>query len=197
MKPSLIACSAARPWDWNGRAIMTGTMNKNGADAKALENGAFWERVAPIEKKLFNFLRKALNFSEDSADLFQEVVLRAWKYFPTYDRERDFSTWIFAIAHNEIKKHFRRRRGDRALLSLEQLASDPAAPAADPDVELVHGAARTLPARQREVFFLHYYNGFSVAETAAICGLRQGNVKFILNRGREAVRRALEVRHEK
>ena len=53
-----------------------------------------------------------------------------------------------------------------------------------------------LPA-QREVFFLFYYNRFSIAEIAAICSLRQGNVKFILNRGREAVRRALEADHEK
>jgi len=191
-----MACSAGAPMEMAGRAIMTGILKKDEAEAVAREKESFWELLASLDKKLFNFLHKSLGFSEDSADLYQEVVLRAWKYFPSYDRGRSFSTWIFTIAHNEVKRYFNRRRENRTL-PLALLASDPAAPAADPDVALVHEAARLLPARQREVFFLFYYNRFSVAEVAAICGLSQGNVKFILNRGREAVRDALEVRHEK
>ncbi len=163
----------------------------------AEEKELFWELLASLEKKLFNFLHRALNLSEDSADLYQEVVIRAWKYFPSFDRGRSFSSWIFAIAHNEVRKYFNRRKG-QALVPLAQLAAEPAAPAGeDPAVALIYGAARQLPARQREVFFLFYYNQFSIAEIAAICSLRQGNVKFILNRGREAVRRALEATHEK
>ncbi len=161
------------------------------------ESGSFWELLAGVEKKIFNFLHKALNFSEDSHDLYQEVVIRAWRYFPSFDRQRSFSTWIFAIAHNEIKKHFNKRKTDRSVIPLALLAVEPAAPAADPDLALIQAAAGRLPLRQREVFFLFYYNRFSIAEIAVICGLRQGNVKFILNRGRQAVRRALEVNHEK
>ena len=81
------------------------------------------------------------------------------------------------------------------MIPLAQLPSEPAAPDADPDVALIYGAASLLPLRQREVFFLFYYNRFSLAEIAAICSLSQGNVKFILSRGREAVRKALEARH--
>ncbi len=204
MKQWPLACSATSPCELNGRAIMPQIMKNSGVDTMERENGAFRELVAPLEKKLFNFLHKSLNFSEDSADLYQEVVLRAWKYFPSFDRERSFATWIFAIAHNEIKKHFNRRKGDQGVIPLALLAADPAVPAADPavpaadpTVALIYGAARQLPARQREVFFLFYYNQFSIAEIAAVCGLRQGNVKFMLNRGRDAVRRALEAQNEK
>lgn len=162
------------------------------------ERELFWELVVSVEKKLFNFLHKALNFSEDSKDLYQEVVIRAWRYFPSFDRKRSFSSWIFAIAHNEIKKHFNRRREDHKVIPLALLAKEPASPAAeDPAVALIYGAARQLPLPQREVFFLFYYNQFPIAEIAGICALSQGNVKFILNRGREAVRRALEATHEK
>ena len=172
-------------------------MKKGGSEAMEREDGSFWEHVATLDKKLFNFLHRSLNFSEDSSDLYQEVVLRAWKYFPCFDARRSFSCWIFAIAHNEIKKYFNQRKESRAVIPLPLLKNDPAAPAVDPDVELVYGAARRLPRRQREVFFLFYTNRFSVAEIAAICSLSRSNVKFILNRGREAVRRALEVSHEK
>ncbi|MCX6557646.1 MAG: RNA polymerase sigma factor [Candidatus Aminicenantes bacterium] len=172
-------------------------MKKNRVEALAQENNSFWELVAPVEKKLFNFLRKALNFSEDSNDLYQEVVIRAWRYFPSFDRQRSFSTWIFAIAHNEIKKHFNQRKKEQTVIPIDLLLKEPAAPADDPDLALIYGTARQLPPRQREVFYLFYYNGFSIAEIAAICGLRQGNVKFILNRSREAVRLALETNNEK
>ena len=161
------------------------------------EEELFWELLASLEKKLFNFLHRALNFSEDSSDLYQEVVIRAWRYFSSYDRRRSFSTWIFSIAHNEIKKYFNGRKISRSVISLSALGKEPAALAADDDLASIHDAARRLLPRQREVFYLFYYNSFSIAEIAAICGLRQGNVKFILNRGRRAVREALEATHGK
>lgn len=176
---------------------MVQSMKKDALEVKAEETASFWELLAVQEKKLFNFLHKALNFSEDSSDLYQEVVIRAWKYFPSFDRKRNFSAWIFAVAHNEIKKYFKKRKAYQSVIPLALLAVEPSAHADDPAVALIHGAAMRLPPRQREVFFLFYYNKFSIAEIAAICRLRQGNVKFILSRGREAVRQNLEATHEK
>lgn len=191
----ILAVAAAGPL--NGHAIMADDEKTGLSKVMSEEKDLFWQLLAGLEKKLFNFLHRALNFSEDSRDVYQEVVIRAWKYFPSFDRRQSFSTWIFTIAHNEIKKHFKRRKKEQRVISLELLAADPPAPAADPGVALIFAAARRLPLRQREVFFLFYYNKFSIAEIAAICGLRQGNVKFILSRGREAVRRDLEAVHEK
>jgi RNA polymerase sigma-70 factor (ECF subfamily) len=196
MKDWQLTFSASKPWALPGRAIMVQSMKKGTSEIMAQENELFWELMVSLEKKLFNFLHKALNFSEDSKDLYQEVVIRAWRYFPSFDRQRSFSTWIFAIAHNEIKKYFKKRKAGLPVISLTLLTVEPAAPADDPAVALIYDAARQLPLRQREIFFLFYYNRFSIAEIADICGLRQGNVKFILNCSREAVRRALEASHE-
>ena len=188
------AAAAAAP---AGRAIMGPSMKQGEEAAEERAGDLFWSLLAGQEKKLYNFLRRALNFSEESADLYQEVALRAWRYFPSFDRSRSFPAWLFAIAHNEVRTYYRRRRMELGTVSLDSLASVPAAPAPDPDAALVLDAAARLPLRQREVFFLFYCDRFSVAEIAAICGLREGNVKFILNRGREAVRQALEARDEK
>lgn len=167
------------------------------AEAMEREKESFWRLLASLEKRLFNFLHKALNFSEDSSDLYQEVVLRAWRYFPSFERRGSFSSWIFAIAHNEIKSYFRKHKRDQAVIPLSRLVAEPAAPVDDPAIRMIYGAARRLPPRQREVFFLFYYNRFSIVEIAEICSLSLGNVKFILSRGREAVRAALEATHEK
>jgi RNA polymerase sigma-70 factor (ECF subfamily) len=197
MKDWQLILFASKPWALPGRAIMIEGLNRGTAKTMAKEKELFWELMASLEKKLFNFLHKALNFSEDSKDLYQEVVIRAWRYFPSFDRQRSFSTWLFAIAHNEIKKYFNSRKESRTVIPLGLLAVEPIAPANDPTVALIYDAAKRLPLKQREVFFLFYYNRFSIAEIAAICGLRQGNVKFILSRGREAVRLVLEATHEK
>jgi DNA-directed RNA polymerase specialized sigma24 family protein len=106
MKDWQLAFSASKPWQLPGHAIIMERLNGETAKTMTAEKELFWELEAALEKKLFNFLHKALNFSEDSKDLYQEVVIRAWRYFPSFDRQRSFSTWIFAIAHNEIKRHF-------------------------------------------------------------------------------------------
>ncbi len=194
MKSCRLTCAAIAQPGVPGRAIMATIMGKGEERLCDQEADPFWNFLAGHEKKLFNFLRRALDFSEDSADLYQEVVLRAWRYFPSFDRERSFPAWLFAIAHNEVKKHYNRRR-DARVVPLERLAGDPAAPAPDPDAALVLDVAGRLPDRQREVFFLFYCDRFTVAEVSGICGLSQGNVKFILNRCRRAVRKALEIRN--
>lgn len=189
-----LRCPAIATLNMPGHAIMERIMGGNEQEREQRAEDPFWGSLAGQEKRLFNFLRRSLHFSEDSADLYQEVVLRAWKYFPSFDRSRSFPAWLFAIAHNEVKKYFRRHRAGR-VVPLERLASDPAAPVPDPDAALVLEAAARLPERQRQVFFLYYSGRFTVAEIAAICGLGQGNVKFILNRGREAVKKLLENRN--
>jgi len=197
MKEWLLTCSVSAQCEVPGHAIMVNGWNGEMAGTMADEKELFWELLAILQKKLFNFLHRALNFSEDSQDVYQEVVIRAWKYFSSFDRQQNFSTWIFTIAHNEMKKYFNQRQKEQKVIPLELLVADPPAPVDDPTVALIYGAARQLPLRQREVFFLFYYNKFSIAEIAAISGLRQGNVKFILSSGREAVRRALEAKNEK
>ena len=52
--------------------------------------------------------------------------------------------------------------------------------------------AGTLKPRQREVFFLYYYNGFNISEIAAITGLTEVNIKFILYQARKAVKVIME-----
>jgi RNA polymerase sigma-70 factor (ECF subfamily) len=155
----------------------------------------FEEFLAPVEKKLYNFVRKASGFSQECGDLFQDVVLRAFKYFSSFDRKRSFSAWIFAIAHNEIKKFYQSRKESEAVASLSDLPVDPPAAASNPDIEVVYAVARRLPPKEREVFFLYYDDDFSVAEIASITGLSSGYVKFILHEARQSIKQILEVPH--
>lgn len=166
------------------------------AAAPPPDQALFMALLAPMEKKLYNFLLKTSGYAEEGNDLFQEVLLRAFRYFSSYDRGRSFSAWIFAIAHNEIKLYYKNRGRRDEQVSLSTLPVDPPAETPNPDTGLVFRTAGRLPVREREVFFLYYYNEFSVAEIASITGLSAGNVKFILFKARRMVKDALEVGHE-
>jgi RNA polymerase sigma-70 factor (ECF subfamily) len=71
------------------------------------------------------------------------------------------------------------------LAPLEQLAGDQAGVA-------LNRALRSLPDRQRQAFLLRIWEGFDVAQTAAVMRCSQGSVKTHLFRAMHALRARLE-----
>jgi RNA polymerase sigma-70 factor (ECF subfamily) len=163
-------------------------MKKNGeSEATGI---LFWELVSPQKHKLYNFIRKSLNFSEDANDVFQETVLRALRYFKSYKKEKNFNTWLFAIAHNEIKKHYKKASQYTSFTDMDRLK----APEKNNPQELVkevYQYAESLKPMQREVFFLFYYNGFTISEVSQITRLKAGNIKFILYQARNSLKKMI------
>ncbi len=145
--------------------------------------------LMPLKRKIYNYIQKTLRFSEDAEDVFQEVIIRGYKYFDRYDRKRAFDLWIFAIAHNEIKRYFSGNRF-RELTVTDPIDAQPNLP--DPEVgqqvREIYRIADELKPKYREVFYLFYYNGFSVREISTICQLKEGNIKFILNGARKRIK---------
>ena len=161
-------------------------MKDDDSDTAAL----FWEYLAPVNRKVYNFIVKSVGFSQDADDVFQESVLQAFRYFRTFRRNAKFETWLFSIAHNEVRKHFKKL--SRAAVPLD--AAPVVGGGADRTSDLVREVylfAERLNPRQKEVFFLFYDSGFSIAEISDITGLREGNIKFILNQARRNLRKIM------
>ena len=169
---------------------------REGSEALRIDPDQFWELAAPHKQKLYNFIHKSLSFSEEADDVYQETLLRGLKYLGSYDDEKPFSTWLFAIAHNEIKKHRKRARQGDPLPLAENLVihGEPARPDL---IWEVHRYAQALKPKHKEIFFLFYDSGFSIAEISRITGVGDGNVKFILNRARNILRKLLGANHGK
>lgn len=158
------------------------------------ESSEFFRLLLPVKKHLYNFIRKSMNFAADADDLYQETLIKAFKYFDSFDRSRSFRTWIFVTAHNLLKDHFRKMKLLPSPQELAEIESRMAADPADPGgVAEIYRIAGELKPAQRTVFFLYYYNEFRVAEIADITGYSQANIKFMLNRARRAIRKILEV----
>ena len=156
----------------------------------------FWELLVPHKHRLYNFIQKSLNFSEDAADIFQETVLRAFRYFYSYKKEKDFSTWVFAIAHNEIKNYFRKAGKYVSVADIDRFKSSEQDETQVLVQEVYRFAARLKP-KHRQVFFLFYYNGFSISEVSQITGIKEGTVKFMLNRARNDLKKIIGEKNDK
>lgn len=130
------------------------------------------------------------NLAEDVAADAMMAFLDRWDHLLTHPRP---DSWLFKVATRKLRKLEVRAR-DHCWFD-EDLASSvgdlQAAAARDTWIEdhldLIAGM-RSLPSRQCEVIGLHYFGGYTLAETADILEIQLGTAKKHLNRGLERLR---------
>jgi len=126
-----------------------------------------------------------------SEDLTSNIFLAAFRHLGRYPwRQVRFRAWLYRIATNEIRMHYRRQRYARtADLEAKRGIAEGSAPCADesPAVAeeycLLHRALLLLPLKYRTVIILRYFEGRPIAEIVDITGRREGTIKSQLHRG--------------
>lgn len=147
------------------------------------------------------FLVSVLGDPALADDLTQETFLKAERTRARYRGEASVKTWLFAIALNLARDHFRAaaRRG-----IVSDLKAAEGLPSADLGAELaamqkematcIGRYVLQLPATQREAVALHDIGGLDHAQIARHLGVSEGNARVLVHRGRSALRRLLEER---
>src|SRR5215471_826725 len=138
----------------------------------------------------------------DAADVTQEAVLRAFRYFDTY-REGDAKSWILRIVRRTCYSWLERNRpadvvpldDDEGLD--EASANVPIAPGNTEallqnrsDLRRLDALIEALPAPLREVIVLRELHELGYREIAEITGVPIGTVMSRLHRARSALRRS-------
>src|SRR5258708_19879456 len=148
----------------------------------------------------------------DAQDVVQEAYLRAFRFFEGM-RGGDAGPWLLAIVRNASYSWLEKNRpadvvalDDAAPLSSDTETVGQVAPAeTNPEVillqsanrKLVNQALEELPLGYREVLVMRELEDLSYKEIAAIAGVPIGTVMSRLSRGRELLRRVIEVRLRK
>lgn len=168
--------------------------NLNADGRHALFEG-LWRAWRP---KLVVYLRSFAALStEDAEELAADALLRAMEKASSYDPSRPFAPWLFALTRRLALSSLR-RAGRKAELAVEPAAFDAREDERRPGPEaLLLGAERraeaarllsALPAPERELAYLVYGAGLSLAEAAAATGSPLGTVKWRLHRMRALLR---------
>lgn len=160
-------------------------------NSPGLKRARYIELVNPIKKMLYNFIFKAMNFNQDSDDIYQEALLKGFKYFHSFNPEKNFKSWLFTIANNLIKDYYRKNKLNLPLEPNHMMDQE------DQTLSLkvfdIHHAVGELKPHHRQVFFLFYYSEFKITEISSITGMSQSNIKFILAQSRKRLKKFLEV----
>jgi RNA polymerase sigma-70 factor, ECF subfamily len=119
----------------------------------------------------------------------QEVFLKVWRAFPTYDGRAAVSTWLYAIARNTCLSVLR-SESYRRTARLDEIA-EPASQSAPDGIDWPQYLSR-LPDALRHVIVLFYFEERSVSEVARMLGIAEGTVKSQLHRARRALADMME-----
>ena len=66
--------------------------------------GVLYERY---NKRIYNYFIRCTSDISDSSDLTQNTFIRVMKYRGSYQKDKRFETWVFQIARNLVKDHFK------------------------------------------------------------------------------------------
>ena len=121
---------------------------------------------------------------EDSRDLVQEVLFRAWREWPRVSRYEDPQGWARRVLLNLTTDRWRRERGRRRASLKPDSRVSPATEVGHLDVV---DALHRLPKDHQRALVLHDVVGLSVAEIAGDLNVPEGTVRSWLSRGRVAL----------
>ena len=136
--------------------------------------------VTPVYKYLLSRLRDPL----ETEDLTSQVFLTACEQLPRYDHRGRFAAWLFTIARNKARDHYRTARRSVSLDDVEAHGSDPdllAQAIRSDEIKRLDRTIRALPEADLDLVRLRF-----------TAGLTYGDIGVLLGKSAEAVRKQLE-----
>ena len=124
----------------------------------------------------------------DTEDIFQTVFLKYLLHSAPFESEEHEKAWLIRVTVNacrDLLRSFFRRNA----VPLEEL-SEQAAALPGEDREVLE-AVLALPAKYKDVVYLHYYEGYSAVEIGRILHKNVNTVYTLLSRAREQLRQSL------
>jgi len=158
---------------------------------------AFELLIKKYELEIYNYINKMMRDQMLAMDIWQETIIKAFKYLDKYDSQYSFKGWLYALAKNLIidetrKKYFHQK------IKTDSLDDGFAVIPAKEEVDNVEyqslkqaldNALSKLPDNLRSIITLCDVLEMSYEEAAEVEGINIGTVKSRLNRGRNALKK--------
>lgn len=147
-----------------------------------MNEAAFLEQVRQNQGIIYKLVGLYANDTEEKKDLYQEVLLQAWKSWPSFRQESKFSTWLYRICLNTIFTQRRKNHRVDYKESLEEIS--PAVPNGsiqNEDTVRLRQAIRQLSETDRAIISMNL-DGYENAEIGEILGISNNHVAVKLHR---------------
>ena len=154
------------------------------------------------KSKLFNYIRRITNVrDEDAEDFLQEIFLKVYLNLNDFDSDLKFSSWIYAIARNQVISNHRRlnARAEGHSVSLEDESARKIMSSFNIEKELdgiylkenVAKVLYSLNEKYREVLILKFLEEKNYQEISDIIKRPMGTVGSLMNKAKSEFRREL------
>jgi RNA polymerase sigma factor (sigma-70 family) len=164
-----------------------------GLDGDAAAHEALLRALAPLLRAFYR--RRLRSADDDVEDLVQETLISVHTRRASYDRDRPFTAWMYAIARYRLIDHLRRRRTSVPIEDVEAiLVVEGFEDATSARLDLGAMLA-TLSPKQARAIRDTQVEGLSVAEAAKRAGIGESDVKVSVHRGLKAL--AARIRDER
>jgi len=152
---------------------------------------AFHVLFKDIGPLVTRFLRRRVTDHGEIEDICQEALVAVYKSRHTYQPDRPFEPWLFAIVRKVTGEHLRRDRERRGFqVQVEEMPEILVDATAGLDMEVREALEQLSPA-QMEAVGLTKLLGLSVEEAARRAGTTAGSMKVRVHRAFESLKRSL------
>jgi RNA polymerase sigma-70 factor, ECF subfamily len=182
------------------------------AELKAGSEEAYNWLIAHYHQPIYSLVYRIVNDPADAADTTQEVFLKVFRGIKRFNGESSLKTWLYRIAIHEASNQrrwwFRHKRKESPMMAMEDENGnsyglyDTLVDQGESPFELlaheeirarVEEELRQVPEPYRTAVLLRDIEGLSYEEIAEVLQISLGTVKSRLIRGRDALKRRLEL----
>lgn len=156
--------------------------------------------IEQYEPKITRYARKFIYNGEDAKDHVQEAFIKAYTNIQSFDAGRSFSSWIYAIAHNEFINAIKKKsRMPIFQFDFDTVFPQPVADeTADSETnkkelrEMLDKALGKLDSKYREPLVLYYFEDLDYKEIAEILEVPVSTVGVRLQRGKANLKKIVK-----
>jgi len=157
----------------------------------------FGEIYDKYVRRIYNFIYYKTHHKETAEDLTSQTFTKALSKLSDFNGEKgSFSSWIYAIARNNVIDFYRTRKNNVNVDDVWDLADDTDI---ERDIDAIQKLGkvkkylRALKPEQREIILLRVWGDHSYKEIAQITGKTENNCKVIFSRAIRTLREEMPI----
>lgn len=171
----------------------------------------FEEEIVPHLDAMYNFALRLTSDPSDAEDLVQDTIVKAFRFFSSYEKGTNAKAWLFRILKNSYINNYRKQSKQPNQVDYDEVSSFYETIRADrtdtSDLEDkmfrelvdddISQALDELPEDFRTVVLLCDVEGFTYEEIANMLDVPIGTIRSRLHRGRNLLKAQLKEYAEK
>ncbi len=160
---------------------------------------AFGELYELYFDRIYNFIFRQTDDDEVAGDLCSQAFINALKNLANYEfRGLPFSAWLYKIASNEVKKHYRKNKGKK-VFSLEEIKVKEIVELNDTEwdqtmIDQLIEFMKDLPTDMLQVLELRFFEDKDFKEIAFILDITESGAKMRTYRALDKLRKNFNIK---